>query len=64
MKAADAQLLKQDNCTKREEFNSLRSVIPSVRIERETQNQQKHSPNMGTAGRGHLGGPLAPSWQL
>lgn len=33
MKVADDQLFKRENCTKREELNALRSVIPSMRLD-------------------------------
>ena len=39
MKVADDQLFKQENCTKREEFNALRIVIPSLRIDTEKESK-------------------------
>lgn len=52
MKVAVDQLFKQENCTKREEFNALRSGSPSMRIDTGKESkEQKLSPNMGTAGK-------------
>ena len=44
MKADDAQQFKQEKCTKREEFDALRNVIPSMRIDTERLNSSRNIP--------------------